>query len=62
MKVRYITRLSQLDRLGEEERRRLAPVAERYAFRMNDYYAGLINWNNPDDPLRRLMVPAGFWI
>lgn len=57
MKVRHITRLSQLDQLGEAERRRLEPVAERYAFRLNDYYAKLINWNNPDDPLRRLVVP-----
>lgn len=57
MKVRYITRLSQLDGIPELERRRLEPVAERYAFRLNDYYARLINWEDPDDPLRRLVVP-----
>ena len=32
-------------------------MADRYAFRLNDYYAKLINWNNPKDPLRRLVVP-----
>ncbi len=57
MPVRYITRLSQLDGLTPAERRRLAPVAERYAFRLNDYYTKLINWNDPDDPIRRLVVP-----
>ncbi len=57
MPVRYITRLAKLDRLSAEERRRLEPVAERYAFRLNDYYAGLINWDDPDDPIRRLVVP-----
>jgi L-lysine 2,3-aminomutase len=45
MKVRYITRLSQIEGLSAEERKRLEPVAERYAFRLNDYYSGLINWD-----------------
>lgn len=58
MKVRYITRLSQIEGLSDEERKRLEPVAERYAFRLNDYYAELINWKDPRDPLRRLVVPA----
>ena len=57
MRVRYITNLLALDGLTPDERRRLAPVAERYAFRLNTYYAALINWANPDDPLRRLVIP-----
>ncbi len=56
-KVRYITRLDQLPGLGDGERRRLAPVAGRYAFRVNDYYAGLIDWSRADDPLRQLVIP-----
>jgi len=57
MGVRYITHLSKLDGLTPEERRRLEPVAERYAFRLNTYYADLINWKDPNDPLRRLVIP-----
>lgn len=57
MRVRYITRLSRLAGLSEDERRRLEPVTERYAFRMNSYYESLIDWDDPDDPLRRLVVP-----
>jgi len=57
MGVRYITHLSKLDGLTPEERRRLEPVAARYAFRLNTYYAGLINWKDPEDPLRRLVIP-----
>jgi len=57
MRVKYITNLSQLDGLTPDERRRLEPVADRYVFRLNTYYAGLINWKDPDDPLRRLVVP-----
>jgi KamA family protein len=47
----------QIDEIPGEERERLAAVAERYAFRTNDYYLGLIDWSNPDDPIRRLIVP-----
>jgi lysine 2,3-aminomutase len=57
MRVRYLTQLSQIDGLSPEERRRLEPVAERYVFRLNTYYAALINWKDPNDPLRRLVVP-----
>jgi KamA family protein len=57
MRVRYITHLSKLDGLTNEERRRLEPVAERYVFRLNPYYQELINWDDPNDPLRHLVVP-----
>jgi KamA family protein len=43
--------------LPEAERAALRRVSERYAFRANDYYLGLIDWNDPDDPIRRLIVP-----
>ncbi len=35
----------------------LEPVARKYAFRANDYYLGLIDWDDPDDPIRRLIIP-----
>lgn len=57
MKVKYITRLSKLDGLSEEERRRLEPVTDKYVFRLNDYYEKLINWDDPNDPIRALVVP-----
>jgi len=57
VKVRYITQLAKLDRLSPRERERLESVAERYAFRLNDYYARLINWDDPDDPIRQLVIP-----
>ena len=56
-KVRYITRMDRFEGLSEAERERLRPVAERYAFRVNDYYLGLIDWSRPDDPIRQLVIP-----
>jgi lysine 2,3-aminomutase len=57
MKPRYITRLDQVPQLAAEERNRLAPVAARFVFRSNSYYQELIDWQDPKDPLRRIVMP-----
>ncbi|MCK6490538.1 MAG: KamA family radical SAM protein [Planctomycetes bacterium] len=57
MPARYITTLDRIPGLSEAERQALAPVAARYAFRVNDYYLGLIDWADPADPIRRLIIP-----
>jgi KamA family protein len=56
-KPRYITRLEQVPQLGEDERNRLQPVADEFVFRSNDYYMSLIDWDDPDDPIRKIAVP-----
>lgn len=56
-RVRYLHRLDQMEQLPAREREELDQVARRYAFRANDYYLGLIDWSDPDDPIRRLVVP-----
>lgn len=56
-RVKYVRRLSSIPQIPEEERRRLERVVERYVFRANDYYLGLIDWNDPDDPIRQLIIP-----
>ena len=57
-KVRYVTRLDQVPQLSSAELERLSPVAERYAFRANTYYLGLIDWDDPDDPIRKIAIPT----
>lgn len=32
-------------------------VHARYKFRANTYYLSLINWDDPDDPIRRIVIP-----
>ena len=55
-RVRYLTRVDALP-LSKEERDGLRATAEKYAFRINDYYSELIDWSDPGDPLRQLVVP-----
>jgi KamA family protein len=56
-RVSYVRDVTDLERIPCSEREKLAEVAEKYVFRANDYYLGLIDWSDPDDPIRRLIVP-----
>ena len=54
---KYLTKLAQIPQLGEAERSDLEKVNEQFVFRTNDYYQSLIDWNDPDDPIRRIVMP-----
>jgi KamA family protein len=56
-RAHYVNALDRVDAIPDDERGRLREVARRYAFRANDYYLGLIDWHDRDDPIRRLVVP-----
>ena len=58
MRVEYITSLERVKGLSKEERERLKKVTKRFAFRANSYYLGLINWSDPEDPIRRIVIPS----
>jgi len=57
MSVRYLTDVSKLPQIPVEMHSRLKEVSQRYAFRVNDYYLGLIDWSDPEDPIRKLVIP-----
>lgn len=56
IKVKYITKIEQLEQLSEQ-RTELRQVANKFKFRVNDYYLSLINWDDPDDPIRHIVIP-----
>ncbi len=56
-KPKYITSIHKVSELSQEEREVGDKVSERFVFRTNDYYQGLIDWQDPDDPIRRLVIP-----
>lgn len=55
--MRYIKKLQDIPQLTDAERTALQPVADAYAFRVSDYYLKLIDWNDPNDPIRQLVIP-----
>src|ERR1044072_9397984 len=54
---KYITKIDQVAALSEKEKEEFRPVREKFAFRTNDYYQSLINWDDPADPIRRIVMP-----
>lgn len=56
-KPKYITRIEQVEQLPKEQLERIKPITDKFVFRANDYYLSLIDWNDPNDPIRKLVIP-----
>ena len=56
-KPKYITAINKVAELSPEEKAIGTKISERFVFRTNDYYQSLINWDDPNDPIRRLVIP-----
>jgi len=56
-RVKYVRDIGKVAELSPSERDRLKAVGEKYVFRANDYYLGLIDWDDPADPIRQLIIP-----
>jgi KamA family protein len=56
-KPKYVTSIDQMTELSDDEKQKLRPVADKFVFRSNDYYQSLIRWDDPDDPIRRIVMP-----
>jgi len=56
-KAKYLTKLEQIPQLSQGEINRLSDVDEKFVFRTNDYYQSLIDWDDPEDPIRRIVIP-----
>ncbi len=56
-KIKYYHNIGDIEQLTQSERDTLRQVTERFAFRANDYYLSLIDWDDPACPIRRLIIP-----
>ncbi|TMV49011.1 KamA family radical SAM protein [Paenibacillus mesophilus] len=54
---KYITDIGKITAIPETERKRLKQITEKFVFRVNDYYLNLIDWDDPEDPIRKLVIP-----
>jgi len=57
MKPNYVQDLNDVAGLTPAERKALRPVADRFEFGAYDYYLSLIDWDDPADPIRRIIIP-----
>ena len=56
---KYITDIEKIKNISEHERQQLKLVTQKFAFRVNEYYFKLIDWNDPHDPIKKLVIPSG---
>ncbi|PIE25588.1 MAG: KamA family radical SAM protein [Planctomycetota bacterium] len=54
---KYLSRAENLPQLDAEEKALARQVADKFVFRSNEYYQSLIDWDDPDDPIRRIIMP-----
>lgn len=54
---KYVTDVGKIANLPEQEREALKRITEKFVFRVNDYYLNLIDWDDPNDPIRKLVIP-----
>ncbi|TFE27166.1 KamA family radical SAM protein [Cohnella luojiensis] len=54
---KYITDIDKLTNIPEKDREKLKRITDKFVFRVNDYYLNLIDWNDPADPIRKLVIP-----
>lgn len=55
---KYITDIDRIEQIPKEEREKLKKVTEKFVFRVNEYYLSLIDWDDPNDPIRKLVIPS----
>ncbi len=55
--VSYVTDLASFSNIPGDQLHQLEKVTSSYSFRATDYYLNLIDWSDPDDPIRRLIIP-----
>lgn len=54
---KYITDIGKITHIPEQQREQLKSITDKFVFRVNEYYLKLIDWNDPDDPIRKLVIP-----
>lgn len=58
MNINTVEQLKQYVKLPPKEERKLQKVTERHPMRLTRYYARLVNWSDPNDPIKKMMVPS----
>ena len=54
---KYVHEIEQLPFLSACEKSELGKVTRKFSFRTNTYYLSLIDRDNPDDPIRKIIIP-----
>lgn len=53
-----IEQLKNFIDLSPKEEKKLKQIIQRHPMRVTPYYLSLINWDDPDDPIRKMAIPS----
>lgn len=56
--IRSVDQLKNYVDIAPEQEKRLKRVVELHPMRITPYYMSLIDWNDPADPIRKMIVPS----
>ena len=56
--IHEINKIAKKAEFSRTERTKLETIAKVHPMRASPYYLSLIDWNNPDDPIRKMAVPS----
>ena len=56
--IRDVEQLNDYLKLSSDEAKRIGEISERYPFCVPPYYLGLIDPDDPDDPVRKICIPG----
>ena len=57
MKSKYVRKIDSIEQISAADRAALKKVTDKFAFFASEYYLSLIDWSDPEDPIRRLIIP-----
>ncbi len=58
LQLGFVNNLRDIEELSEEARKELEKVTNVFPFHTNKYYLSLINWEDPNDPLKKMIIPS----
>lgn len=56
--VKSLEQLDYYHKLSQTEKMKLKKIEEKHPMRIPPYYLSLINWDDPDDPIKKMAVPS----
>lgn len=56
--IQSIEELQEYTKLSAKEKERLQKVIDKHPMSVTRYYLSLIDWSNPNDPIRKMAIPS----
>jgi lysine 2,3-aminomutase len=53
-----VEQLNDFVELSPKEEKKLKQITQRHPMRVTPYYMSLIDWDDPDDPIRKMAIPS----